>query len=621
MTSIGDGISPFMVPGVAVLEARILATEKGTVAGYFDDIDRCVAALEKAADQFNGQSNFYIVMNPVDPACLARATNRLVPFARFTTSDRDVLQRRFLLLDFDPVRPKGVSSTADELQRALSLRDRVIDWLTTAGGWPDPIRAMSGNGGHADYRIDLPNDERSRDLIKRALGGLARMFDTPQVTIDPAVYNASRIIKVYGTVARKGDATAERPHRRAIIESRPASLGVVTSGQLVWLTNQAAPPRTKPRGGRSTGDEHRPERLDMVAEFQHRGWYLNPLRDGKHAVRCPWIDEHSGESGPTETVLFEPATAEAWWGFKCQHAHCAERTIRDVWELSRPRGKASPDVDWTARSHVGEMEPWADRKPISAELRPVPRFDPETLLPGALCAWVMDEADRMPCPPDFIAAATIVALGSIIGARCAIRPKARDSWLIVPNVWGAIVGDVAAKKTPAWSAALSPLDRLVAKALQAYEHQSLEYESARVVYEAQKEAIEWRIREAAKKKGDPKSIAQERRAHVAQAPVAPTPRRYKTNDSTVEKLGELLRDNPGGVLVLRDELVGLIASWDREGREGDRAFFLEAWNGNQSFDTDRISRGHVLIPNLCLSIFGGIQPDKLTAYLEQAHTR
>src|SRR3984893_7135336 len=39
---------------------------------------------------------------------------------------------------------------------------------------------------------------------------------------------------------------------------------------------------------------------------------------------------------------------------------------------------------------------------------------------------------------------------------------------------------------------------------------------------------------------------------------------------------------------------------------------------NQNFDTDRIGRGHISIPNLCACIFGGIQPDKLTVYLEQA---
>jgi len=263
---------------------------------------------------------------------------------------------------------------------------------------------------------------------------------------------------------------------------------------------------------------------------------------------------------------------------------------------------------------------WPAAKPIIAELKPVPAFDAQTLLPDALRAWVMDEAERMPCPPEFVAAAAMVALGSIVGARCAIKPKARDSWLIVPNLWGGIVGDPSAKKSPAWGAALKPLDRLIARALEQHQAAQVDYETAKVVFDAQKDAIEGRIKEAAKKpsKGDPAVIARELRTHGDQAPEMPTLRRYKTNDSTVEKLGELLRENPAGLLVLRDELVGLIATWEREGREGERAFFLEAWNGNQSFDTDRIGRGHISIPNLCVSIFGGIQPDKLTVYLEQA---
>lgn len=263
---------------------------------------------------------------------------------------------------------------------------------------------------------------------------------------------------------------------------------------------------------------------------------------------------------------------------------------------------------------------WPEPKPIQAALHPVPAFDPETLLPEALRGWVMDEADRMPCPPDFVAAGALVALGAIIGARCAIKPKARDSWLIVPNLWGGIVGLPSAKKSPAIGAALKPLDRLIARAMEAHQADLEGFEADRTVFEAKKDAIEGRIKAAAKdtKKGDLDSIAKELQGHRQQAPEAPTLRRYKSNDTTVEKLGELLRENPAGLLVLRDELVGLIASWDREGREGERAFYLEAWNGNASFDTDRIGRGSIFIPNLCVSIFGGIQPDKLTGYLEQA---
>jgi hypothetical protein len=263
---------------------------------------------------------------------------------------------------------------------------------------------------------------------------------------------------------------------------------------------------------------------------------------------------------------------------------------------------------------------WGEPKAIQAPLHPVPAFDPKTLLPEPLRGWVMDEADRMPCPPDFIAAAALVALGSIIGVRCAIKPKSRDSWLVVPNLWGGIVGLPSAKKSPAIGAALKPVDRLVARAMEAHQADLEAFEADKTVFEAKKEAIEARIKAAAKdaKKGDVDSIAKELQGHRKRVPEAPVLRRYKSNDTTPEKLGELLRENPAGLLVLRDELVGLLASWDREGREGERAFYLEAWNGTASFDTDRIGRGSIFIPNLCVSIFGGIQPDKLTGYLEQA---
>lgn len=263
---------------------------------------------------------------------------------------------------------------------------------------------------------------------------------------------------------------------------------------------------------------------------------------------------------------------------------------------------------------------WLEPNPIQAALYPVPVFDPETLLPEALRGWIMDEADRMPCPPDFIAAGAVVALGAIIGARCTIKPKSRDSWMIVPNLWGGIVGLPSAKKSPAIGAALKPHDRLIAKAMESYQADMESFEAEKTVFEAKKEAIESRIKSAAKdvKKGDLGSIAKELQDHRQQAQKTPILRRYKSNDTTVEKLGELLRENPAGMLVMLDELVGLIASWDKEGREGERAFYLEAWNGNASFDTDRIGRGSIFIPNLCVSIFGGIQPDKLTGYLEQA---
>jgi hypothetical protein len=273
------------------------------------------------------------------------------------------------------------------------------------------------------------------------------------------------------------------------------------------------------------------------------------------------------------------------------------------------------------RQIVAGQDPaaWPAPNPIQANLHPVPAFDAETLLPESLRHWVMDEADRMPSPPDYIATAAMVSVGAVVGTRCAIKPKSRDDWQVIPNIWGGVVGNPAAKKTPSITAALKPLDRLIARAIKGHCEETETFQAEKVIFEAKQEAIESRIKSAAKKdNGKLDAIAKELQDHRQQAPQAHTLRRYKTNDTTAEKLGELLRENPTGLLVLRDELVGLIASWEREGREGERAFYLEAWNGNGSFDTDRIGRGSIFIPNLCVSIFGGIQPDKLIGYLEQA---
>jgi hypothetical protein len=100
-----------------------------------------------------------------------------------------------------------------------------------------------------------------------------------------------------------------------------------------------------------------------------------------------------------------------------------------------------------------------------------------------------------------------------------------------------------------------------------------------------------------------------------QPPEKPFQRRFKSNDSTVEKLGDLLTKNPQGLLVFRDELIGLLASWEKEGREGDKAFYLEGWNGTASLNIDRIGRGSLRVDNLCLSVFGGIQPELMERYL------
>jgi hypothetical protein len=72
------------------------------------------------------------------------------------------------------------------------------------------------------------------------------------------------------------------------------------------------------------------------------------------------------------------------------------------------------------------------------------------------------------------------------------------------------------------------------------------------------------------------------------------------------------------MLISRDELAGWLRTLERTGREGDREFYLEGWNGTGAYTFDRIGRGTVHIRALTLSILGGIQPGKLQKYLEEA---
>jgi hypothetical protein len=182
-----------------------------TMSGYFDDF----GALAKAASQYGGAAKgVYVTLNPVNPVLLARASNRLRTVSKNDplTSDADIINRRWLPIDLDPVRPSGISSTEQEhalaIERAFQIREELRE-----NGWPHPIVGDSGNGAHLLYRVELPcNDD---ELVKRCLLGLARRFDDDRVKVDQKVFNPSRIWKLYGTVSRKGDNIAERPHRLA----------------------------------------------------------------------------------------------------------------------------------------------------------------------------------------------------------------------------------------------------------------------------------------------------------------------------------------------------------------------------------------------------------------------
>lgn len=186
----------------------------GVVSGYFNDDEAFVEAVAGISGE--DAEGVYMSLNPVIPALLSRAANRLERNAKTLTGDADILRYRNLLIDIDPVRPAGISATEDERQAALEIGDTIVSFLREHGWFLPVIKGSSGNGGMLVYRLsDLPNTPDSTALVKRVLECLAGPFNTDAVTIDTSVHNPSRLVKVLGTVAAKGDNTLDRPWRRA----------------------------------------------------------------------------------------------------------------------------------------------------------------------------------------------------------------------------------------------------------------------------------------------------------------------------------------------------------------------------------------------------------------------
>ena len=588
-----------------VIELRALVTggRKHTDAGYFDgehwdDLANHAARLSACG------AAVYVTLNPVDPQLLNRYNNRIEQYVSSTTADKQVSRRRRLLIDLDPVRLAGTSSTDAQLE-ASGLKAREIYRALKREGWPAPLVAMSGNGFHLLYAIDLPNDDASTSLIKAVLAALAERFDDEQTKVDRSVFNAARICKLYGTVANKGDHTATAPWRLSKLLKTPERV-VVTVDQLRSLVSEmpAAVNRVTSVGMRLSGEFNLENFLT-----RHAMEYSVDLHAGRERFKlavCPFNTEHVRG----EAAIFRDRAGVL--GFKCQHDSCSGKGWRDVRALLDGVSAAVSVVSVGVLPGVLSTS-WPLPTPLPNALPPVDPFDAD-LLPVALRSWVMDIAHRMQCPPDFPAVAGVVALSSLIGARAVVQPKARDDWQVVPNLWGAAVGRPGVKKSPALSEALKPLHRL----------QATEFELWQTAHDAWELDCKVATLQGSGNEKKAKGIAHRdpAAARALLAPVAtvaePTARRFIVNDVTVEKLGELMQQNPWGTMSYRDELYGLLTGLDKQGQEGSRAFYLQSYDGNQGYTFDRIMRGTVHIPRLCLAMIGGIQPGRIQEYVRGA---
>jgi hypothetical protein len=245
---------------------------------------------------------------------------------------------------------------------------------------------------------------------------------------------------------------------------------------------------------------------------------------------------------------------------------------------------------WEKKKELQPLFPHPPKKMV--DLVGTPPF-PSNAFPPELWRWCQKKAERMRIAPDFCCATLLVVLATLIGRKRQIRPeKNNPDWVVTPNLWGFIVGRSGVLKTPAMMQVFKGLEPLIETAMAIYREEYSNYEALKL---------------------------QAQNSKNVELPPMPLLKRYKTDDPTIEALGPILRDNPQGILLFRDELPGWIKSMSKKGHENDRAFYLEAWNAASNFTTDRVGRGTIHIPSLCLSVFGGIQPGPLSTFIQQMH--
>ena len=259
-------------------------------------------------------------------------------------------------------------------------------------------------------------------------------------------------------------------------------------------------------------------------------------------------------------------------------------------------------------------EDWGEVLPLKNALYPVSPL-PDVLIPAPLRDWVFDCAERVSVAPDYIAVAALVSLASIAGNTISIRPKQRDDWRVVPNLWGAAVGSPSVKKSPAIGEALKPLARLRAAAIEAHEKALKEWEADNMIGEVSKDSLKADLKTAKKNNAS----REEMRALIADCEdenPRPELQTYSVQDATIEALTGVLSRTPRGLLIQRDELTGWLRALDKQGHEQDRAFFLEAFAGTETnIQIERVGRGTVILPHCTLSILGTIQPKPFAALI------
>ncbi len=321
-------------------------SDDGPRSGLFDDVKKMAVA---AAEVRGTVPSVFFTPNPVKESFRVWVKNRLAKTSS-AVKDGDIERRKWLLLDFDPVRPKKTPSNDAEFDATMAVARECRDALRKAG-WAEPVVASSGNGAHVLYRLDLPNNQKSLNLIRGCLTALSLQFSTATVTLDMGTANASHLTRMYGTVNRKGTESSDRSYEASRLFEVPDVIETVTEEQLFAIARRLPIAPTEKSGQRFDVDGWIREyglqiAFDTTWNSGHK-WILS---------ECPWDGSHRRTS-------FIIRFADEGVAAGCLHESCAGKDwpqLRSMFE-----GKSDGTPETTSNSPEGVR---AQNQPQTSQL-------------------------------------------------------------------------------------------------------------------------------------------------------------------------------------------------------------------------------------------------------------
>jgi DNA polymerase-1 len=552
-----------------------------TEAGFFDGQhlqEMAVQAIQLAAVA----QGAYFTINPLESAILARCANRTrVAGTGELAGDQNVDRRRWLLIDVDPTRLSGISATDAEKAAALEVVQAIRQYLASLG-WPEPIVVDSGNGYHLFYAVDLPAVDGG--LVERCLVALAERFDTDKAKVDKTVHNASRIAKIPGTPARKGDATDDRPHRLSKILEAPSATKPVPQQLLEDLA--ASGSTTENHQPQNDGEASDKRRLDVAQWLSDRGvsFRKKPEPDAKGRTtfvldQCPFNPEHKA---PDSCIM---QAKDGQLSAKCFHNSCSGHGWQDFKAaIGKPDAKHWGIHVTTSKKRIRTIEPYV-------------RF-PVCCLPPPLDEFVRQTAAALGCDPSFVALPGLAAAAGAIGNARVIELK--PSWQEPMVIWAAVVARSGLVKSPAQQFAVDPFHRRQGPLVQAYNSAFDKWSD---------DITQW----AHERKKNPQKTK----------PPKPVLEHLFVSDATIEKLADVLQDTPRGTFFCRDELAAWFNSFERYGGKRGSTnvhHWLEVFHGRTiKIDRKTGDRRTVYVPRAVVSITGGVTPGVLARVLNRDH--